>query len=184
MTTAVKSQKFSTLFDWFDQDQDGQLTQDDLQATAKVFSRTAAEDDHANIKAIHSAFEQWWQLLLEHGDTDGDGQVSRQEFITIMEANVTAPEHFESAVMAIADAVMKALDANSDGVLSLVEYMRLYDTLGVPKEHSAEAFTRLDLDGDGVISFDEYRNAIVDFYLSADPNAPGNYLLGPVSTTA
>ncbi|MFF5488727.1 EF-hand domain-containing protein [Streptomyces virginiae] len=183
MSTVVKSQKFSTLFDWFDQDNDGQLTQDDLKATAQVFSRAAAEDDHANITAIHDAFEQWWQLLLKHGDSDGDGQVSRQEFITVMEANVTTPEHFESAVMAIADAVMNALDTNGDGVLSQDEYVHLYDTLGVPKELSAQAFHRLDLDGDGVISFGEYRTAIVEFYLSADPQAAGNYLLGPATAS-
>ncbi|MBT1187418.1 EF-hand domain-containing protein [Streptomyces sp. CJ_13] len=100
-----------------------------------------------------------------------------------MEVNVTTPAHFESAVMAIADAVMNALDTNGDGVLSLEEYVRLYDTLGVPKDLSAQAFTRLDLDGDGVISFEEYRTAIVEFYLSADPQAAGNYLLGPVGTS-
>ncbi|WP_250569624.1 EF-hand domain-containing protein [Streptomyces sp. CJ_13] len=101
----------------------------------------------------------------------------------VMEVNVTTPAHFESAVMAIADAVMNALDTNGDGVLSLEEYVRLYDTLGVPKDLSAQAFTRLDLDGDGVISFEEYRTAIVEFYLSADPQAAGNYLLGPVGTS-
>ncbi|WP_327255827.1 EF-hand domain-containing protein [Streptomyces sp. NBC_01244] len=184
MSTVVTRQKFSTLFDWFDQDGDGQLTQGDLKATALVFSRAAAEDDHDNVKAIHDAFEQWWQLLLQHGDTDGDGRVSREEFITVMEVNVTTPEHFESAVMAIADAVMNALDTNGDGVLSQEEYVRLYDTLGVPGELSAQAFTRVDLDGDGVISFEEYRAAIVEFYLSADPQAAGNYLLGPVPASA
>ncbi|GLW53714.1 MULTISPECIES: EF-hand domain-containing protein [Streptomycetaceae] len=184
MTTAVTSQKFSTLFDWFDQDQDGQLTQADLRATARVFSQAAADDDHGNITAIHDAFEQWWQLLLQHADTDGDGQVSREEFITAMEVNVTAPEHFETAVMTIADAVMNALDTNGDDVLDREEYIRLYDTLGVPQELSQEAFARVDRDGNGVISYGEYRAAIVEFYLSTDPTAPGNFLLGPLTQTA
>lgn len=183
-TSAVKNQKFSALFDWFDQNRDGQLTQDDMQVTATVFTQAAAEDDLTNITAIHNAFEQWWQLLLKYGDTEGDGQLSRQEFITIMDANVTAPEYFEDAVMAIADAVMNALDTNADGVLSRDEYVRLYDVLGVGREHSEQAFTLLDRDGNGVIGFDEYRTAIVEFYLSADPNAPGNYLLGPVGLPA
>lgn len=61
--------------------------------------QTAADDDHGN---IHDAFDQWWQLLLRHADTDGDGEVSREEFITVMEVSVTAPEHFEKAVMTIA----------------------------------------------------------------------------------
>ncbi|MFK0202087.1 EF-hand domain-containing protein [Streptomyces lavendulae] len=141
----------------------------------------ARDEDHANVAAIHAAFGQWWQLLVEHADTDGDGQVSRTEFITAMGDSVTAPEHFESAVMAIADAVMDAADTNADGVLSREEYVALYEVLGVSPEQSAPAFDRLDLDGDGVISHHEYRTAIVDFYLSANPNAPGNYLLGPIA---
>ncbi|MGC5345642.1 EF-hand domain-containing protein [Streptomyces sp. DT24] len=180
MTSAVKNQKFSILFDWFDQGGDGQLTQDDLRATAGVFARVAAEDDHTNIGAMHNAFERWWQLLLKHGDTNGDGRVSRQEFITVMEANVTAPEHFEGAVMAIIDALMSALDTDGDGVLSRDEYVRMYDALGIPPETSGKAFTKLDLDGNGVISHGEFRTAISDFYLSADPDAPGNHLLGLV----
>ncbi|MEV0416364.1 EF-hand domain-containing protein [Streptomyces sp. NPDC050448] len=129
--------------------------------------------------AIHSAFGQWWQLL-EHADTDGDGQVSRAEFITVMEDRVTAPAHFETAVMAIADAVIRAADTNGDGVLSREEYVAMYQKLGVPEEQSGPAFERVDLDGNGVISHHEYRTAIVDFCLSTDPDAPGNYLLGPL----
>jgi Ca2+-binding EF-hand superfamily protein len=180
----VKSQKFSILFDWFDQGGDGQLTYDDLQTMAGMFTGLVAEGDHANATAMRNAFEEWWQLLLKHGDTDGDGQVSRQEFITVMEANVTAPEHFEGAVLVIADALMKALDTNGDGVLYRDEYVRMYNELGVPPEHSGEAFKRLDLDGDGAISHEEFRKAISEFYLSTDANAPGNWLLGPIDPSA
>jgi Ca2+-binding EF-hand superfamily protein len=68
-------------------------------------------------------------LLLKHGDSDGDGQVSQQEFLTVMEANVTSPEHFERAVLAIIDSLMKALDTNGNGVLSRDEYVRMYSAL-------------------------------------------------------
>ncbi|MEU3048059.1 EF-hand domain-containing protein [Streptomyces sp. NPDC006984] len=184
MTSAVMDQKFSTLFDWFDQDRDGHLTQGDLKTTAAVFAKLAADDDRSSVTAIQEAFGLWWQLLLQHADTDGDGRVSRQEFTTAMEDQVTAPEHFESAVMAIADAVMRAADTNGDGVLSLDEYVRMYQALGVSPEHSAPAFAMLDLDGNGVIRHEEYRTAIVDFYLSTDPASPGNYLLGPLGLPA
>jgi hypothetical protein len=86
--------------------------------------------------------------------------------------------------MAIADAVMKAADTNVDGVLSQAEYVAMYGVLGVAPEQSAPAFARLDIDGDGVVSHEEYRTAIVDFYLSTDPDAPGNYLLGPVAAAS
>nr|WSW42572.1 EF-hand domain-containing protein [Streptomyces sp. NBC_01001] len=131
---------------------------------------------------MRNEFDAWWQLLLKHGDSNNDGQVSRDEFITVMEANVTSPEHFEGAILAIADALMQALDTDGDGVLNRTEYVRLYDELGVPPVHSEEAFKRLDRDGNGTISHDEWRTAISEFYLSTDPNAPGNWLLGPVDS--
>ncbi|MFE4361283.1 EF-hand domain-containing protein [Kitasatospora xanthocidica] len=180
MTSAVKSKKFNTLFDWFDLNGDGQLSQEDLRGTADVFARTATRDDQATIRALHDAFARWWDLLLEHGDTDGDGQVSRQEFLTVMKADVTTPAHFEGTVLAIADALLNAYDTNGDGVLSKEEYVHMYEQLGVPRVHSEQAFPRLDRDGNGVISLDEFREAIIEFYLSDDPAAPGNFLLGPI----
>ncbi|TDV44275.1 EF-hand domain-containing protein [Actinophytocola oryzae] len=182
MTSALKHQKFSIVFDWFDLDEDGSLTQDDLEATAHVFAQVARADDQVAITAIHDAFGLLWQLLLEHGDTGGDGRISRDEFVTVMRVNVTTPEYFEDAIMAIADAVMRALDTNKDGILDFDEYVRMYEALGVSPDHSREAFRRLDLDGDGVISHPEFRQAVSDFYLSEDPDAPGNYLLGPITS--
>ncbi|QFR93706.1 calcium-binding protein [Streptomyces tsukubensis] len=184
MTSAVKSQKFSILFDWIDQGGDGQLTRGDLRSMAGLFTGLAADGDDANVTAMRDAFEEMWRLLVKHGDTDGDGQVSRQEFIAVMEANITSPQHFESAVLAIADALVKALDTDGDGVLNRDEYVRMYTSLGIPQEHSGEAFTRLDRDGDGTISHAEFRTAITEFYLSADVDAPGNWLIGPFGPSA
>ncbi|MEI5101779.1 EF-hand domain-containing protein [Streptomyces sp. PmtG] len=179
MTEDVKAQKFSTLFRWFDRNGDGRLTRDDFQSMAELFTGLAREDDKENAAAMRDAFDAWWRVLLAHGDTDGDGRVSREEFITVMEANVTAPRHFEEAVLAIVDALMRTLDTDQDGALSRAEYVRMYDALGIPPLHSEAAFRLLDRDGDGSLSHAEFRSAITDFYLSADPKAPGNWLLGP-----
>jgi Ca2+-binding EF-hand superfamily protein len=180
MSDAVRDRKFSMLFDWFDQGGDGVLTGDDVQAMGSLFTALAPEDDHANASAMRNAFDNWWQLLLAHGDSDGDGRVSRSEFCTVMTADVTSPQHFEGAVLAIVDALMRALDTNGDGVLSHDEYVRMYSALGIPPEHSKAAFARLDRDSDGHISHEEFRQAINEFYLSDDENAPGNWLIGPM----
>jgi Ca2+-binding EF-hand superfamily protein len=45
-------------------------------------------------------------------------------------------------------------------------------------DRSAEAFDRLDRDDSGVLTEDNVIEAVKEFYLSNDPNAPGNALYG------
>src|SRR4051794_12968434 len=41
-----------------------------------------------------------------------------------------------------------------------------------------EAFRHLDQDGDGYLSADEFITAIVEYWSSDDPDAPGNWAMG------
>ncbi|RDI65835.1 EF-hand domain-containing protein [Nocardia pseudobrasiliensis] len=181
MADRVKNQKFNTLFDWFDQGRDGYLDADDFQQMATLFTNLPGGHAPENEKALRGAFDRWWDLLVADSDSDGDGRLDRQEFIEVMESSVTAPENFEDAVLTIADAFMRIVDTNGDGSLSFDEYVRMYEGLGIDPAHSTDAFRRLDRNGDGSLSYDEFRTAIVEFYLSDDENAPGNWLLGPPS---
>ena len=184
MPDAAKARKFIVLFDWFDQGKDGYLTHEDFQRMAERFASVAQEEDQANATAMRNAVENWWELLLATGDTDEDGRLARPEFIEAMKSSVTSPGNFERAVLAIADALMSALDTNKDGLVESEEYAQMYSKLGVPSEHASDAFRRLDRDSDGTISHEEFRTAIREFYLSDDENAPGNWLIGPFGQSA
>ena len=179
MPDSAKNRKFNILFDWFDQGRDGYLTHDDFQQMATLFTALPGGDSPENSQALRGAFEKWWSLLLAAGDASGDGRLGREEFIDVMKSSVTAPENFEDAVMAIVDAFMRIVDTNGDGSLNFDEYVQMYDGLGIDPAHSSDAFKRLDRDGDMTISYEEFRTAIFEFYLSDDENAPGNWLLGP-----
>lgn len=178
MTIDSQARKFSYVFTWFDQNGDGWLTRDDFEKIAGLFTALADEKDQKNKTAMKSAFMHWWGLLLEAGEGTPGEKIGEPEFIRIMKSSVIAPENFENAVGGIADGLIGALDRDGNGSLSREEYVRMYDALGVPPATSGEAFKRLDRDGSGEISYAEFRQAIVEFYLSADPNAPGNWLLG------
>lgn len=178
MTTDLQAKKFNYLFTWFDQNGDGSLTRDDFEKMAGLFTALADEDDQKNKALMQKGFMHWWGVLLKAGEGTPGEKIGKQEFIRIMNASVIAPENFEEAVGGIVDGLIGALDRDGNGSLSREEYVRMYDALGVPPATSTEAFKRLDRDGSGEISYAEFRQAIVEFYLSADPNAPGNWLLG------
>lgn len=178
MTTDLQARKFGFVFTWFDQNGDGWLTQDDFEKMAVMFTALADENDEKHRTAMKEAFVHWWGVLLEAGDGASGAKIGQQEFIRIMSSSVIAPENFERAVGRIADGMIGALDRDGNGSLSLGEFVRMYDVVGVPSATSAAWFKRLDRDSSGELSYAEFRQAIVEFYLSSDPNAPGNYLLG------
>ncbi|MFI6025420.1 EF-hand domain-containing protein [Amycolatopsis magusensis] len=181
MSHDVTERKFSILFDWFDHTDDGWLTRPDFEQMAELFTAVARPDDHENRAAMREAFTGWWDVLRDAGATDVQDRVGRQKFVEVMRTGVTEPEHFEHLILGIVDALMRALDTDGSGELSADEYVRMYDALGVKPETSAAAFQRLDRNGSGSISHAEFRTAIEEFYLSADPEAPGNWLLGSPS---
>lgn len=177
MAQDTTENKFSILFDWFDHTDDDLLTREDFERMAELFTAVARPDDEDNKAAMREAFAGWWELLLDAGVAD-DGRVGRREFIEVMRSSVTAPENFGRVVLGIIDALMRALDTDGSGTISLDEYVRMYDALGISPATSGEAFRRLDRNGSGTISHEEFRTAIEEFYLGTDPDAPGNWLLG------
>ncbi|TYB69327.1 calcium-binding protein [Nonomuraea sp. PA05] len=170
-------QKFTYLFTWFDRTGDGQLTRDDFQGIGEVFAAVAPDEPNKN--ALREAFMLWWDVLGEAGAPDSRGRIGPQEFITAMRTHVAADaKTIERLVMPIIDALMRALDTDKSGMLTADEYVRMYDALGIDPATSAPAFQRLDRNGSGTITHDEFRTAIEEFYLSTDTEAPGNWLLG------
>ncbi|MFC6064066.1 EF-hand domain-containing protein, partial [Streptomyces ochraceiscleroticus] len=183
MAEALKDRKFKALFEMFDPSGQGYLTRDGFRRFTDAVTGLVPSGDVENATAMRNAFEKWWEILAQSADGKGDSRIEREEFVSIMRSRVTSPGNLEEAVLAIADSLMRALDTSKDGVLSKDEYLRIYTHLGIDAEHCSDAFNRLDRDGNGVISHDEWRTALNEFYLSDDESAPGNWLLGPLTPT-
>lgn len=183
MQGALKDQKFNALFGMFDTQGQGYLSQEEFRRFTEAVTELAPSHDTDNAAAMRKAFDKWWELLLPSGAA-ADARIGQQEFVDVMRSNVTSPGNLQEAVLDIADALMRALDTSGDGVLSKDEYLRIYTHLGIDAAHCGDAFRRLDRDGDGAISYDEWRTALTEFYLSDDASAPGNWLLGPLVSTA
>jgi uncharacterized protein (DUF2141 family) len=71
-------------------------------------------------------------------------------------------------------------DRDGDGKISRAEFAANLQAYGVAAPAAAEAFSHLDRDGDGFIDTDELLQNVEEFFYGDDPNAPGNWLVGPL----
>lgn len=184
MPGTLKDQKFDALFEMFDREGQEYLTRERFFRCAEGIAGLPPRGDNENAAAVRAAFEKWWKLLVPSGGSGPDARIGRQEFISRMRSLVSSRANLDDAVLAIADALMRALDRNKNGTLSLDEYRRICTHVGVDTAHCEEAFRRIDRDGDGSIRHEEWREALREFFLSDDADAPGNQLLGPLRPPA
>lgn len=119
----MRGEGIQMLFEAVDANQDGKVTADEIEA-----HRAASFSDL---------------------DTDGNGEVSRQEFI----------DHASARAGERAGTMFDRLDADGDGVLS----RDAIEAQGRPGPDPARIIARFDTDGDGAISTEEAEQARTAF---------------------
>ncbi len=161
-----------------DQTGDGHLTAHDLRAMAHnvCWQLELSEEGEAR---VYDAFERWWEELRAGMDTDGDGRVSRAEYIAATLAGCDRdPAYLERGLLPALRAVFEAADADGDGLLDFAEYRVLFGGRRVHPAELSHGFRQLDTDGDGVITAAEFLRGFVDYFTARAPSAPGTQLLG------
>lgn len=179
MTTgsSLQDSNLGKIFDALDVTRDGIISAADFTALAEQVAGQLAPGTEAS--PIVSAFEDWWAQVERDADADGDGQVSREEFIAATEGGLADnPDYLDEAFAACAKAVFEAIDQDADGQVDLEEYIAMYTSADVSAEIATAAFERIDQNGDGVIDYAEFRAALQELFSTADPDAPGAALLG------
>jgi len=106
-------------------------------------------------------------------DSDGDQEISRDEFAAAVGRPIQDLDGFEGAVRAAADALVQAADRDGNQVLDAAEYAELTTVYGASADEAARAFSRLDTDRNGVLDRAELTAAIWQFFASPDPGAAG-----------
>ncbi|NUR57805.1 MAG: hypothetical protein HOV87_03750 [Catenulispora sp.] len=86
------------------------------------------------------------------------------------------------------------LDADGDGALTEADHVTMGHRVrrlparphpGHPQADLDEAFAHLDLDGDGTLTATEFERAVIEYWSSTDPDAPGTWWMGrPAFDTA
>ncbi|MBI3269406.1 MAG: EF-hand domain-containing protein [Planctomycetes bacterium] len=180
MITDLHRRKFTARFRHMDCDGSGQLTKEDFVTLAeRLIAARPSPPTPASATRIREAYARMWEGMQRHADTDGDQRITLDEYVQACGRMVEQPERFDRLIGELAPIVLRLYDMNGDDTLSLSEFLTMTRALSLADDAATDMFRRLDRDGSGTLSVTEICAAVREFYLSADPNAPGNWFFGP-----
>ncbi|KAM3335962.1 hypothetical protein ACQJBY_030113 [Aegilops geniculata] len=144
MVHAATAERFSSVFSSFDRDADGRISAAGLRLCMKAAlgEDVSAEDAEA---------------LVALADTDGDRLLDEQEFIRLVARPDTEVDE-EERCRGLKEAFVM-YEVKGEGCITPASLMRMLARLGSEQgfEECRAMIRRFDLNGDGVVCFDEFK---------------------------
>ncbi|MFJ8046396.1 EF-hand domain-containing protein [Kitasatospora sp. NPDC096147] len=181
MSENLLHDKIAYGFDHLDRDGDGRLTEDDHVLMGRDSARALglAEGSPEERRIIDGYLRIWHELHLPRLPA-GTREISREEFIAGTLRLADDPDAALATVGALAEVFLSVADADGNGVIDPDEFYAFQrgHFPSLYRETADEAFAQLDRDGNGTLSREEFVQAVVEYWTSRDPEAPGNWWTG------
>ncbi|MFG3338530.1 EF-hand domain-containing protein [Glycomyces sp. NPDC048151] len=181
MTDDILTAKIAHGFDYLDANGDGRLDEHDHvvlgQRTAANLGYTTGSPEEARIIDAYVAI---WNDLHRPSLPEGQDHIDKAAFVAVVASLADDPAAAQSTVGALARAFLSIADDDGSGTVSLNEFAAFQrgHFPDLDRDQTEKAFAHLDLDGDGTLTADEFTSAIVEYWSSTDPDAPGNWWMG------
>lgn len=150
-TTSNKIE-LKNVFATFDKNHDGFITKKELEESLKSIGISATEKDVVD--------------MVENIDTNGDGLIDFDEFCKLFDPKSSRDEEEEEEEeeeREIGDwkEAFDVFDGNRDGVITVEELGLVLSSLGFTEgnklEYCKEMIRKVDIDGDGMVNFVEFK---------------------------
>ncbi len=179
----LQRKKAHHYFDLIDEDDNDYIEAQDFETRADRLAKRRNLDDGTARESLRRRVLGWWTDLCTAIDKNEDDRVSRDEWIGFWTTLQTAVEQAETrdnevikSLIESSKATFHAMDTSGTGKITEEEYTDWLEAWGA--DGSSEAFRRLDRSDNGVLTKEDLTEATLEFYLSNDPEAPGNMLYG------
>lgn len=180
MLTEFQRRKLTRAFNNYDANRDGYVERGDYEKTAQGIADYLELPIGSAEREKHTIeFMAGWRQLQQAADHDNDNRVTLEEFLAVNDYVLAHREIFETLIMSTAQNLMNWQDKDKDGRVSWAEFLGNVTIFGQTPAEAEEAFRHLDRDQDGYLNTEEWLRNTEEFFMSDDPNAPGNWLLGP-----
>lgn len=154
-TSSSSRDELRGVFATFDKNNDGYITREELRESLKNIGISAGERDVAD--------------MVEKVDSNGDGLIDFDEFCELFDSISGVGDYGEEergeAEERGADGDLKeafdVFDGNKDGLITVEELGLVLSSLGFTEgkmmEDCKEMIRKVDMDGDGMVNFDEFK---------------------------
>ncbi|XP_072945044.1 calexcitin-2-like [Epargyreus clarus] len=182
MGSEFRRKKVVHLFQtFFDKDKSNFIEKKDFELCAQyTVKHRGWQPGDAKYKETEDAMMKIWDSLQKHADKDNDGKVSLDEWVAMWDAyakNPSAPLEWQNLYCKF---IFEIEDATGDGAIDANEFASVFESFGKDKNDATAAFQKM-AKGKPTVSWDEFQELWKEFFITEDPNAPGNFVFGSIS---
>lgn len=177
--TEFHQSKLEYFFDILDENANNVLQPNDFIAVANKLSDKLnyGEKSRVRHKLTLQASKLFVQILTDLEKEDEN--LSRKEWLSFFQFyGFENPTYIKAYIERIVNYIFSLFDRNFDKYINREEFTEMFRTYDLDREFETIAFDRLDQNKDDFISKEELVAGFCDFFLSSNPEAPGNWIFG------
>lgn len=178
MLATLHERKWVTAFGVYDRNNNGTLEKQDFEELVQKLGKLRGwESDSSGYKNLYNCYLAYWDEVRNHADKNQDGKVTLEEWVEYHRTLLDV-EHKYEVIEAFSHEVFHVFNPEGKET-SAKEWEEFFGIYNIPLIYAKYVFPYLDINGNGTLSKEEVLKLHRDFYLSDDPDAPGNLFFGP-----
>ncbi|XP_013148139.1 PREDICTED: calexcitin-2-like [Papilio polytes] len=177
MVSDFRRKKLMFMFKFLDKDGSGTIEKKDFLLAAEHAAKQRGWAEGSDLyKECFDTVEMVWDALEKVGDANSDGQVSADEWVTMWDT-ISKSAADRDWLNKYCKFVFKMQDLNGDGFIDSDDFVAASTKSGNTKENALEAFQKLS-QGKSQITLTDFQKLWDEYFITEDPNAPGNFISG------